>query len=79
MSLFDLSDKVAVVTGGNGGIGYAIAESLGLHGAKVVIAGRNQEKNSKCEVFLKEKNTQPTPPEDQSSSWFDPIESKRKG
>jgi len=56
MSLFDLSDKVAVVTGGNGGIGYAIAESLGLHGAKVVIAGRNQEKNSKCEVFLKEKN-----------------------
>ena len=56
MSLFDLSNKVAVVTGGNGGIGYAIAESIGLHGAKVVIAGRNEEKNSKSENLLKEKN-----------------------
>ncbi len=56
MSLFDLSNKVALVTGGNGGIGYAIAESLGLHGAKVVIAGRNLDKNSKCETSLKEKN-----------------------
>jgi hypothetical protein len=35
-----LSDKVAVVTGGNAGIGQAIARSLALNGAKVVIAAR---------------------------------------
>ena len=56
MSLFDLSNKVALVTGGNGGIGYAISESLGLQGAKVVVAGRNKEKNSQSEESLKEKN-----------------------
>ena len=36
MSLFDLSNKVALVTGGNGGIGYAISESLGFKLAKFV-------------------------------------------
>ena len=55
MSLFDLSNKVALVTGGNGGIGYAIAEALGLQGAKVVVAGRNKQKNSKSEKSLKDK------------------------
>jgi NAD(P)-dependent dehydrogenase (short-subunit alcohol dehydrogenase family) len=43
MSLFDLSDRTAVVTGGNRGIGFAIAEGLARQGARVVIANRNEE------------------------------------
>ena len=37
MSLFDLTGKVAVVTGSTKGIGKAIAEELSVHGAKVMI------------------------------------------
>ena len=40
MNLFDLSGKVAVVTGSSRGIGRAIAEALADHGAKVVISSR---------------------------------------
>ncbi|MEZ0214351.1 MAG: SDR family NAD(P)-dependent oxidoreductase [Xanthobacteraceae bacterium] len=44
--LFDLSGRVALVTGGNGGIGHSMA--LGLHraGARVVIAGRDARKGA---------------------------------
>jgi 2-deoxy-D-gluconate 3-dehydrogenase len=44
-TLFDLSGKVAVVTGGNGGIGLGIATGLAQAGAAVVIAARNAEKS----------------------------------
>jgi len=40
----DLSGKVAVVTGGNTGIGYETAKSLVLMGAHTIIACRSQER-----------------------------------
>jgi 2-dehydro-3-deoxy-D-gluconate 5-dehydrogenase len=39
MDLFDLSGRVALVTGGNGGIGFGMAEGLATAGAAVIIAG----------------------------------------
>ncbi len=45
MSLFDLSDRVAVITGGNGGIGLGIAQALAEAGCNVSIWGRNADKN----------------------------------
>jgi 2-deoxy-D-gluconate 3-dehydrogenase len=42
--LFDLTGRVAVVTGGNGGIGLGMAKGLASAGAAVMIAGRNAEK-----------------------------------
>ena len=46
MNLFDLNDRVAVVTGGNGGIGLGMARGLGQAGAAVVVAARNHEKSA---------------------------------
>jgi len=43
-SLFDLSGRVAVVTGGNGGIGYGIAKGLAQCGAAIAVVGRNRDK-----------------------------------
>jgi 2-deoxy-D-gluconate 3-dehydrogenase len=45
---FDLSGKVAVVTGGNGGIGLGIAKGLAGAGAAIVIAARSQEKTARA-------------------------------
>ena len=42
--MFDLTGKVAIVTGGNGGIGLGIALGLARHGSNIVVAARNQEK-----------------------------------
>ncbi|QLC25210.1 SDR family oxidoreductase [Parasphingopyxis algicola] len=44
--MFDLTDKVALVTGGNGGLGLAYGRGLVKCGAKVAIWGRNPEKNA---------------------------------
>ena len=46
--MFDLSGKVAVVTGGNGGIGLGIAEGLAEAGADVVVAARSREKTARA-------------------------------
>jgi NAD(P)-dependent dehydrogenase (short-subunit alcohol dehydrogenase family) len=43
MNLFDMSGKVAVITGSSRGIGRAIAERMVEHGAKVVISSRKQQ------------------------------------
>ena len=52
MSLFDLTGKVAIVTGGNGGIGLGMATGLADAGATVVLAGRNQAKGDKAAAEL---------------------------
>ena len=44
MSLFDLTGRVAVVSGGNGGIGLGMAGGLAGAGARVVLAGRDVAK-----------------------------------
>lgn len=41
--MFSLKDKVAVVTGGASGLGYAMAKAFKMQGAKVIITGRNEE------------------------------------
>jgi gluconate 5-dehydrogenase len=41
--MFKLDGKIAIVTGGAGGIGEALAMGLGIHGATVVVSSRNQE------------------------------------
>ena len=51
--LFDLSRNVAIVTGGNGGIGRSIAMGLAEVGTSVAIFGRNDEKNKKTLAVLK--------------------------
>ena len=43
--LFDLSGKVAIVTGGNGGIGLGMARGLAEAGADIAIVGRNEAKS----------------------------------
>lgn len=50
---FDLTGKVGLVTGGNGGIGLGMAEGLAAAGAKVAIWGQNPDKNAKAEAALK--------------------------
>jgi NADP-dependent 3-hydroxy acid dehydrogenase YdfG len=44
--LFDLTGKVAIVTGGNGGIGLGMARGLASAGALVVVAARNRDKGN---------------------------------
>jgi 2-dehydro-3-deoxy-D-gluconate 5-dehydrogenase len=46
MALFDLGGRVAVVTGGNGGIGLGMAQGLAEAGAAVIIAGRDEAKSA---------------------------------
>jgi 2-deoxy-D-gluconate 3-dehydrogenase len=54
MKLFDLSGRVAVVTGGNGGIGLGMAKGMAAAGAAIVVAGRDAAKNSAAVKELKD-------------------------
>ncbi len=53
MNLFDLSGKVAIITGSSRGIGRAIAERMAEHGAQVVISSRKAEP---CQVVADDLN-----------------------
>ena len=50
---FRLEGKVALVTGGYGGIGSSVSHALGAMGAKVAIAGHNPEKATACAEGLR--------------------------
>jgi 2-deoxy-D-gluconate 3-dehydrogenase len=56
MTPFDLSGKVALVTGGNGGIGLGMAKGLAQAGAAVIVAGRDAGKNDAAVRELKSLN-----------------------
>jgi 2-deoxy-D-gluconate 3-dehydrogenase len=51
--MFDLKGRVAIVTGGNGGIGLGMAKGLAKAGARVVVAARNRDKSSAAVLELK--------------------------
>jgi len=53
--LFDLSGKVAIVTGGNGGIGLGMACGLAEAGADIAIVGRNEAKSNAAVADLKQR------------------------
>jgi 2-deoxy-D-gluconate 3-dehydrogenase len=48
MRLFNLSGSVALITGGNGGIGLAFGKAMAEAGARVMVAGRNTKKNAEA-------------------------------
>ena len=50
--LFDLTGKVALVTGGNGGVGLGMALALAAHGADIAIWGTNPDKNERARAEL---------------------------
>ncbi|MFQ5555066.1 MAG: SDR family NAD(P)-dependent oxidoreductase [Acidimicrobiia bacterium] len=56
-SIFDLTQSVAVVTGGNGGIGLGMAHGLAAAGAGVAIWGRDASKNARAVADLRRHHT----------------------
>ncbi len=52
MSAFDLSGRVALVTGGNGGIGLGMARGLAKAGASLVVAARDARKSAAAKAEL---------------------------
>jgi 2-deoxy-D-gluconate 3-dehydrogenase len=53
--LFSLQGKVAIVTGGNGGIGKGVADGLASAGADIVVAARNEEKTAEALQDIEQK------------------------
>ena len=57
---FDLSGRVALITGGNGGIGLGMAEGLAQSGAEICIWGTNPDKNARATEILSTHGTRVT-------------------
>jgi NAD(P)-dependent dehydrogenase (short-subunit alcohol dehydrogenase family) len=51
-NIFDLTGKVVLITGGNGGIGFGMAQAVAQAGADVIIWGTNETKNSQAKEDL---------------------------
>ena len=52
-TLFDLSEKVAIVAGGSRGIGFAIAEGLASLGASIVVANSTPETGERAAAAIR--------------------------
>jgi 2-deoxy-D-gluconate 3-dehydrogenase len=55
--MFDLTGRVAIVTGGNGGLGLGMARGLASAGARLVIAARNRDKSLRAVAELEQLGT----------------------
>jgi NAD(P)-dependent dehydrogenase (short-subunit alcohol dehydrogenase family) len=51
-NLFDLTHKVALITGASSGMGKAIAEAMGPHGAKIIVSSNDTEGCQKITQLL---------------------------
>lgn len=58
MDMFDLTGKVAIVTGGNGGIGFGMARGMARAGARIAVVGRNEEKSAQAVQELRDLNAE---------------------
>jgi 2-dehydro-3-deoxy-D-gluconate 5-dehydrogenase len=58
---FDLTGKVAIVTGGNGGIGLGMARGLAEAGAAIAVVGRNETKSAAAAASLKARGAKAIP------------------
>jgi gluconate 5-dehydrogenase len=71
LDLFDLTGKIALVTGSSRGLGYTIAEGLGRAGATVVLNGVNEERLNQSVAALKDMGI------NAHGAAFDVIDSER--
>ena len=58
MEIFDLTGRVAVITGGNGGIGLGMARGLARAGANIAVVARNEEKSARAVQSLQDMDVQ---------------------
>ena len=58
ISMFNLEGRVAIVPGGNGGIGLGMAGGLAKAGAKIALVGRNSEKNAQAVSILEKQGVE---------------------
>ena len=58
MEFFDLTGKVAIITGGNGGLGLGIAKGLVQEGCAVALVGRNEDKIDQAVAEIENMNGQ---------------------
>jgi 2-deoxy-D-gluconate 3-dehydrogenase len=58
--MFDLKGRVAIVTGGNGGIGLGMARGLAAAGADIAVVGRNETKSNVAVAELRQHGVKAT-------------------